>query len=77
MQVGRAVIKREKRPIPVNSKLLLLHSQLPLLELLMYCVDMGHMSILVSVRACVCVYVCMCVSVSVITDNMVAVHRLH
>ena len=46
-QVGRAVIKREKRPIPINSKILLLHSQLPLLELLMYCVDMGHMSILV------------------------------
>lgn len=46
-QVGRAVIKREKRPIPINSKVLLLHSQLPLLELLMYCVNMGHMSILV------------------------------
>ena len=46
-QVGRAVIKRAKRPIQVNSTLLLLHSQLPLLELLMYCVDMGHMSILV------------------------------
>ena len=46
-QVGRAVIKREKKPIPINSKILLLHSQLPLLELLMYCVDMGHMSILV------------------------------
>ena len=46
-QIGRAVVKREKRPIAVSSKLLLLHSQLSLLELLMYCVDMGHMSILV------------------------------
>ena len=40
---------RQSVPVPANNNMLLLHSQLSLVELLMYCVDMGHMSILVGV----------------------------
>ena len=40
---------REPVPVPANNNMLLLHSQLSLMELLMYCVDMGHMSILVGI----------------------------
>jgi len=40
---------REPLPVPASSNLMLLHSQLSMMELLMYCVDMGHMSILVGV----------------------------
>ncbi|XP_065904261.1 midasin-like isoform X2 [Dysidea avara] len=47
LQVGRAIVMREPVPVPANNNMLLLHSQLSLMELLMYCVDMGHMSILV------------------------------